>query len=101
MLGQVVVHTTGVNWDGVLANVASITIILAAFGAFIVRSIRRSIKDEVTGVIRDEVTPKLDTINLQLQRHDTRIAHLEGVEEGRRQAVAAAGVTTTPTTGRG
>lgn len=97
MFADTVVHTTGVNWDGVLANVASITVILAAFGAFIVRSIRRSIKDEVTGVIRDEVTPKLDTINVTLQRHDTRIARLEGVEEGRRQAVAAAGVTTAKT----
>jgi hypothetical protein len=37
----VAVHTTGVNVQGVLANVASITVILAAFGAVIVRTIKR------------------------------------------------------------
>jgi uncharacterized membrane-anchored protein YhcB (DUF1043 family) len=94
---SVVVHTTGVNWDGVLANVASITVILGVFGALVVRSIKRSIKDEVTSVIANEVSPKLDSINSQIQKHDTRIARLEGMEEGRKQAVAQAGVSTKET----
>lgn len=88
-----VVHTTGVNWDGVLANVASITVILVAFGAVIVRSIKRSIRDEVAAVIDDRVTPTLTRIQARLDGHDTRIARLEGVEDGKRQAIAAAGVT--------
>lgn len=90
------VHTTGVNFDGVLANVASITVILGVFGAIVVRSIKRSIKDEVADVIHSEVTPVLNEIKNELREHDTRIARLEGVEEGKRQAVAAAGVTTKP-----
>ena len=90
------VHTTGVNWDGVLANVASITIIMGAFGALLLRAFRRSIKDEITDVIEREVMPKLDEITIQLRVHDTRIARLEGVEEGKRYAVDAAGVTKAP-----
>lgn len=88
------VHTTGVNIDGVLANVASITVILGVFGAFVVRSIKRSIKDEISEVLHKEVMPVLDEIKDELRKHDTRIARLEGVEEGKKQAVAMAGVTT-------
>lgn len=89
-----VVHTTGVNIDGVLANVASITIIMGAFGALLLRQFKRSIRDTVSDVIATEVTPALTRIQARLDLHDTRIAHLEGVEEGKRQAVAAAGVST-------
>lgn len=91
----VAVHTTGVNWDVVLANVASISVLLSIFGALIVRMLRSSIKDQIESVISDKVTPKLDSIDHQLKGHDTRIARLEGIEEGKRQAIAAAGVTTT------
>lgn len=91
---SVTVHTTGVNLDGILANVASISVILGVFAAFIVRSIKRSIVDTVTAVIDKEVKPILDLIQRELKDHDTRIARLEGVEEGKRQAVAAAGVST-------
>jgi ABC-type antimicrobial peptide transport system permease subunit len=74
--------------------VASISVILGVFAAFIVRSIKRSIVDTVTAVIDKEVKPILDLIQRELKDHDTRIARLEGVEEGKRQAVAAAGVST-------
>jgi hypothetical protein len=40
------------------------------------------------------VVPKLDVITVELRLHDTRIARLEGVEEGKRMANAAANVTT-------
>jgi len=93
-LFAVTVHTTGVNIDGVLANVASITIIMGAFGALLLRAFKRSIKDEIQDVIAKEVVPKLDEITLQLRLHDTRIARLEGVEEGKKQAIAQAGVST-------
>jgi predicted nucleic acid-binding protein len=99
VLGEVVVHTTGVNWDGVLANVASITVILGVFGAVIIRSIKRSIKDEVSDVVATQVTPLLTKIQARLDGHDTRLARLEGVEEGKRQAIAQAGVTTVPPAG--
>ena len=88
------VHTTGVNWDGVLANVASITVILGAFGALLLRAFRKSIKDEIASVIRGEVTPLLEKIQGRLDDHDIRLARIEGIEEGKNQAIAAAGVTT-------
>lgn len=91
------VHTTGINLDGLLANIASIIVIIGAFTAVIVRQVKRSIKDEITEVIDTEVTPILKNIQSRLDEHDTRIAHLEGVEEGKRYAVAAAGVSTSKT----
>lgn len=95
MIAQTVVHTTGVNWSAVLANVASITVILGAFGAILLRSFRRNIQEAIERIIHDEVTPKLDEISTTLRDHDTRIARLEGVEEGKKQAIAQAGITTT------
>jgi hypothetical protein len=89
----VTVHTTGINPEGILANVASITIILGAFGALLLRQLKRSIQDTVTEIIGSQVTPSLEQIKAELKRHDTRIARLEGIEEGKRQAVAQAGVT--------
>lgn len=94
MILAVTVHTTGVNIDGVLANVASITVIMGAFGALLLRSFKRSIKDTVTSVIDAEVKPVLDQIQDMLRDHDTRIARIEGIEEGKKYAVAAAAVTT-------
>lgn len=91
------VHTTGVNWDGVLANVASITVILGAFGALLLRAFRKSIKDEIAAVIHSEITPLLVKIQSRLDDHDIRLAMIEGIEEGKKQAIAAAGVTTKET----
>jgi hypothetical protein len=50
------------------------------------------VKDEIQSVIDLKVTPLLNQIQSQLSNHDTRIAHLEGVEEGKRQALAQARV---------
>jgi hypothetical protein len=98
MLAAAAVHTTGVNWDQVITNIVGITAILSAFGAMIVRSIRRSVRDQISDVIGTTVTPQLDGIGATLAKHDTRIARLEGFNEGQRQTVAAAAVTTTPGT---
>ena len=95
MIFAVTVHTTGINIDGVLANVASITIIMGAFGALLLRAFRRSIKDEIKDVIDTEVMPKLDSIQESIRDHDTRIATLEGVERGKRYAIDAAQVNVT------
>ena len=102
------VHTTGVNLDGVLANVASITVIMGAFGALLLRAFRRSIKDEIQSVIEAEVIPKLDSITEQLQEHvshlavhDSQLAHLEGIEEGKRMAATMANMTTNDAKPRG
>lgn len=89
----ITVHTTGVNWDAILANVAAITVILTAFGAVIVTTIRRSITEQVSAIVDKEVVPVLNQIKDELRDHDTRIARLEGVEEGKRMATAAASMT--------
>jgi hypothetical protein len=90
-----VAHTTGINWDAVLANVASISVVLGLSGAVVTKVIKRSIKDQVGDVVDTKVTPLLNRIQHRLDEHDTRIAHLEGVEAGKRYAYAAAGITTT------
>lgn len=95
------VHTTGVNIDGVLANVASITVIMFAFGAMLARSIKRSLKDTISeivkGEIAEQVTPKFALIQAdmaavkgELGNHGTAIARLEGIQEGKRQSLAEA-----------
>lgn len=92
----VTVHTTGVNVDGVLANAVAIIIIVGFFTGIIVKLIKRSIGEAVRTVIEAEVTPILNQIRDELKQHDTRLARLEGVEEGKRYALDAAGVTTAP-----
>jgi hypothetical protein len=98
-VGIVTVHTSGINWDGILATVAALTVILTPIltvaGSMIVRSIKRATKDEITSVIDAKVTPTLDEIRRDLRRHDTRIARLEGIDEGKRLAVAQAHTTST------
>ena len=94
MFAQVAVHTTGINYEAVLANVVAIIVIVGGISGLIVRSVNRSIKAAVKSVVASEVTPVLNEIKDELRSHDTRIARLEGVEEGKRYAVDAAGVTT-------
>lgn len=95
------VHTTGVNVDGVLANVASITIIMGAFGAVLSRSIKRSLKDTIQEIVKveiaEQVAPKFSVIQAdmgelkgQVSTHATKIARLEGIQEGKRQSLAEA-----------
>lgn len=94
MLGEVV-HTTGVNWQSIAVNASIIIGGVAIVGRVIVTSVRRSVGDQVADVIASQVTPRLDFIGETLTDHAKRIARLEGVEEGKKQAIAAAGVTTT------
>ena len=88
------VHTTGVNWEGVLTVVASITVVLTAFTGLIMRSMKSAIRSEIHDVIALDVSPILVEIQNELKQHDTRIARLEGVEEGKQYVVRAANVTT-------
>lgn len=85
------VHTTGVNIDGILANAAAVTVIVGAFFALINRSVRQSIREEIRSEIKAEVLPELAAINATLRRHDSDIAWLKGLEEGRRQIREADG----------
>lgn len=112
MLAAGAVHTTGVNVEGVVANVASITLTVSIIGAFITKSVKQSINDNIRIVVEEiiakEVTPKFDEIHLGLSdlqkgqdrlkeitnAHAITIARLEGVQEGKRMVTAEAGITT-------
>lgn len=98
MIDVTTVHTTGVNWDSIITLLSAIVAIFAVFSGIIVRAIRKSIRAQVLDVVTAEIKPILTEIQNQLKRHDTRIARLEGVEEGKKYAIAAAGVTTTDKT---
>lgn len=94
-----VVHTTGINIDGFLANCAAIVVIVGAFMALVTRTVRGSIRDEIQSVIEREVSPRLDKIDERLNTqdrrldgHDVALSRLQGIEEGKRQAVAQAAV---------
>ena len=50
-------------------------------------------------MIEKDVKPVMEEMRKQLGKHDTRIARLEGVEEGKRQAVRQASVTANPALG--
>ena len=93
----VVVHTTGVNVEGLIANVASVTIIIAALGAVVTRQVRVTIRDQIRKVISEEVNPQFAKIELRLDKLTEesegvrmRVARLEGVAEGRAVTIAAA-----------
>ena len=85
MLDLVTVHTTGVNIDSILANAAAVVIIVAAFFGLVNRSVRQGIREEIHDENESQVLPQLRSINLKLSQHDTDIAWLKGLEEGRRQ----------------
>lgn len=99
MLLAQAVHTTGINWQGLLANVASIAVVVTVIAGVLFRGVKRTIHDEVTAVIEKDVKPVMEEMRKQLGKHDTRIARLEGVEEGKRQAVRQASVTANPALG--
>lgn len=94
---SVTVHTTGVNWEGIAVNAAIIVGGVAIIARFLANSLRRTIQQEITEIVHKEVSPKLEAIDNQLKVHDTRLARLEGIEEGKRQAIDQAGVSRTPT----
>lgn len=89
------VHTTGVNLEGVLANVVAITVIISFIGAVVGWALKNAFKEIVRATIRHEVTPLLTEIKDDLegmgediQGLDTRVARLEGVEAGKQFAMA-------------
>ena len=89
MIAQTV-HTTGVNVEGVLAIGVELTIILTFFAAIITFLVRRG--------ITDAVRVAMEPIEARLDEHDNRLSRLEGMEEGKRMAIAQAGVSTTQVT---
>jgi hypothetical protein len=96
------VHTTGINVQGLLATVASLTIIVTAivgfFARWLIKSFRTNVSEAVQAIIDAKVVPVLKEIHVTLSEHDTRLARLEGIEQGKRQAFNQATLTTTPPT---
>lgn len=96
---------SGVNINALLANVGSVTTVIAIVGALVARSVKRTIRDEITTVVNDvisrEVTPKFTEIHQGLadlrtrsNDHAVSIGRLEGVQEGKAAAVREASLTT-------
>lgn len=94
MLAAQVVHTTGVNWQGVLVTASAVTVMVGIIGAVLTRVFSRSVGAQIDKAIDTKVSPKLDSLTHSVSDLDRRTTRLEGIDEGRRQAVAAAGVTT-------
>jgi hypothetical protein len=88
------VHTTGINWSAVITISASVTLMVSVVGAVLVRIFNRSVGDQIDRALDSKVTPRLDAFGHALSDLDRRTSRLEGIEEGKRQAIAAAGVTT-------
>lgn len=90
------VHTTGVNWDGILVNAGVIGVIISAVGKLIVNSVNRTIEDKLRNIVADEidskVTPQLQLLTATQSRHSIDIARLQGQAEGRRAAIDQAGI---------
>ena len=84
------VHTTGVNIDGLVANVASLTVVIGAFGAVLLKLINRSIEDKIKIIVREavaEVRTEIDAHQVILDAHAVAIAKLEGIQVGKRLAL--------------
>jgi hypothetical protein len=80
------VHTTGVNWDGVLANVGSLTVILGVLFGLLSRMLRGQLRDAVEKQVAPllaEIKIDLQAIKSEIDQHSTAIARLEGFEQGR------------------
>lgn len=90
-----VVRTTGINWSAVITISGSVTLMVSIVGAVLVKIFTRSVGDQIDKALDSKVMPRLDGFGHQLSDLDRRTSRLEGVEEGKKQAIAAAGVTTT------
>jgi hypothetical protein len=80
------VHTTGVNLDGVLANVGSITVILIALFGLLARvtkaQLKAAIAQQVAPLLED-IKSEIRKVQAEVDRHSTAIAGLQGFQEGR------------------
>ena len=93
MLAEVTVHTTGFNWDGIIANVAGITGVLVVIATLMARAIKSALRDMVDGQVRplldsihDDLTDvknQITNVTTRVDRHEVAIAKLEGFQEGR------------------
>jgi hypothetical protein len=102
---MLVAVASGINLSALFANVGSITTIIAIVGALVARSVKHTIRNEITAVVNDvisrEVTPKFTEIRQGLadlrtrsNDHAVSIGRLEGIQEGKTAAAREANLTT-------
>ncbi len=70
------VHTTGINIEAVAAIASSVVVLMSPVLALLVYLIRNQ--------VRDELTKALGPILARLDELETRMARVEGIEEGKR-----------------
>lgn len=80
------VQTTGVNWESIAANAASVIAVLLVFAGAAWRAAKRRIKgwarevgEELIAPLREELVDLHHTDAVQ----DSRLEYLRGLEEGR------------------
>jgi hypothetical protein len=81
-----VVHTTGVNWDSILAIGVEIIIIVGALFGVLTRVLKLELKDTVEKQVAPlfgEIKRQLQEIRNDVDSHSTAIARLEGFQDGR------------------
>lgn len=83
MIAVQTVHTTGVNWDGILVNAGVITTTISIIGGFFYRRIRTSFESATERIVDRTLHRALAPIIEELNRHGERIAYLEGVDSGK------------------
>jgi hypothetical protein len=92
------VHTTGINLEGWAATVGSLTITLGGVFAMVGWAARQANRDDTRKIVKEEseaIRIELGAMHIDLseiRKHlsglDTRVAKLEGVEEGKRFIMA-------------
>ena len=85
MIAVQTVHTTGVNWDGILVNAGVITTTISIIGGFFYPAhphVASSRPPSASWTGRS--TGPWPRSSQELNRHGERIAYLEGVDSGKK-----------------
>lgn len=70
-------------------------VILGVFSAILRRVFKQAVKDEIEEVVNPlllSIQEQIKSVTERIDMHDIQIAHLMGIEEGKRQAVNQAGL---------
>jgi hypothetical protein len=80
MLDLTPVHTTGVNWDAVTANCVGISGVLFVVVGAATRFIRNGLRNDINRMVDVKIEPLVRSI----EKLNTDMAMLKGIEEGKR-----------------
>jgi hypothetical protein len=96
MLAIQTVHTSGVNWDGILVNAGVITTLVSLIGGFFYKRVKNTYETATERIVERIMDKALAPILEELRSHGERIAYLEGVDSGKKQMTAQAKLTSGP-----